>query len=86
MIITIYTPYSLITGPPGIIKFHNQGIDYTVIQNCAPYAIWMERNDPNEFMEHHTEEAKSEKLDKKFEASLLQQVMISIAAQGKFLK
>jgi hypothetical protein len=38
-IATIDSPNSLITGPPSIIKFDKEGIVYTVIQNCAPYAI-----------------------------------------------
>ena len=41
MIATIDTPHSLITGPPGLIKFDNQGIAYSVIQNCSPYGIWI---------------------------------------------
>jgi hypothetical protein len=64
MIATINTPHSLITGPPGIIKFDKEGIAYTVIQNCAPCSIWIERNDLQGFAEHHTEEAKAENLDK----------------------
>jgi hypothetical protein len=36
MIATISSPHTLISGPPGIIKFDNEGIAYTVIQNCAP--------------------------------------------------
>jgi hypothetical protein len=39
IITTIDTLHSLITGSPGIIKFDKDGIAYTVIQNCAPYAI-----------------------------------------------
>jgi hypothetical protein len=55
MIATIETPHSLITGPPGIIKFDNEGIAYTVIHNCAFYSIWIKRNDPLGFAEHHEE-------------------------------
>jgi hypothetical protein len=33
---------------------------YAVIQNCSPYAIWIERNDPMGYAENHTEEEKSE--------------------------
>jgi hypothetical protein len=39
MTATFETPYNLITGPPGIIKFDKDGITYSVIQNCSPYAI-----------------------------------------------
>jgi hypothetical protein len=63
MIATIDTPHSLITGPPGNIKFDKEGIAYTVIQNWAPYPIWKEGNDPLGLAEHHTEEAKSECLN-----------------------
>jgi hypothetical protein len=83
MIATIDTPNSLISVPPGIIKFDTEGIAYIVMQNCAPYAIWIERNGPMEFAEHHTEEARLEKLDKKFVANLLQQVTICSVAQDK---
>jgi hypothetical protein len=83
---TIVTPHSLITGPPGIIKFDNKDIAYTVIQNCTPYQIWIERNDPLVFAKHHTEEAKSERLDKKFIVSLIQQIKISSIAQEKSLR
>jgi hypothetical protein len=44
MIATISTPYSLISGPPGLIKFDGEGIAYSVVQNCSPYTIWIERN------------------------------------------
>ncbi len=64
MIATISTPHSLLSGPPGIIKFDKDGVAYSVIQNCSPYAIWVERNDPMGYAEFYTEEAKSEKLDK----------------------
>jgi hypothetical protein len=83
MITTIDTPHRLLTGPPGIIKFDNNGIAYSVIQNCAPYPIWIERDEPMGFAEHHTEEAKSEKLDAKFVASLMQAVTISSIEQEK---
>jgi hypothetical protein len=72
MIATIETLHSLITWPPGIIKFDKDEIAYTVIHNCAPYAIWIERNDPIGFAEHHTEQHKSKKLDDKILANLLQ--------------
>jgi hypothetical protein len=66
VIATIDTVHSLITGPPGIVEFHKEDIAYTVIQNCAPYLILIERIGPLlGFAEHHTEEAKSEQLDKK---------------------
>jgi hypothetical protein len=55
-----------------------------IVQNCAPYAICIERNKPIGFAEHHTEQAKFEKLDKKFVASLIQQVSISSMEQEKF--
>jgi hypothetical protein len=46
----------------------------------------MKRNDPLGFSEHHTEEAKSERLGKTFIASLMQQVTISSIAQEKSLR
>ncbi len=63
MIATIETPLSLITGPPGIIRFNKEGIAYMVIQNCSPYAMSMDRNENMGYAEHHTEELKSENLD-----------------------
>jgi hypothetical protein len=54
--------------------------------NCAPYPIWIERNDLLGFEEHHTEEAKSERLDKRFIANLMQEVTISSIEQDKSLK
>jgi hypothetical protein len=83
MIATISTPHSLIGGPPGLIKFDKEGVAYTVVQNCSPYAIWIERNDPMGYAEHHTEEVKSEKLDKKFLAHLLKDVTINSIQQEK---
>ncbi len=83
MIATIDAPNSLITGPPGIIKFDKEGIAYTVIQNCAPCAIWIEKTDQVGFAKHHTEEAKSEKLDTKYVFHLMQQVSISSIEQEK---
>jgi hypothetical protein len=75
--------HSLLTSQLGIIKFEKEGIAYSVIQNCAPYPIWMESNDPIRFAENHIEEAGSEKLDNKFVASLMQQVTINSIAQEK---
>jgi hypothetical protein len=59
MIATISTPHSLLSGPPGIIKFNQEGVAYSVVQNCSPYAIWIERNDPMGYAEFYTEEARS---------------------------
>jgi hypothetical protein len=86
MIAIIDTPHSLITGPPGIVKFDNAGIAYTIIQNCAPYPIWIEINYPLGFAEHHTEEVKSEQLDKRFIANLMHEVTKSSLEQEKYLK
>ena len=83
MIATISTPHSLITGPPGLIKFDKEGIAYAVVQNCSPYAIWIDRNDPMGYAEFHTEEQQSEKLDKKFLAHLLKDVTINSIQQEK---
>ncbi len=83
MIATISTPHSLVTGPPGLIQFDREGIAYAVVQNCSPYAIWIERDDPMGFSEHHTEEKRSEKLDKKFLAHLLKDVTINSIQQEK---
>jgi hypothetical protein len=83
MIATISTPHNLISGPPGLIKFDKEGVAYTVIQNCSPYAIWIKRNDPMGFAEQHTEEEKAEKLDKKFLAYFLKDVTINSIQQEK---
>ena len=83
MIATIHTPHSLITGPPGLIKFDKEGVACAVIQNCSPYAIWIERNDPLCYDEHHTEEKQTEKLDKRFLSKLLQEVRIDSISQSK---
>jgi hypothetical protein len=83
MIATISTPHCLITGPPGLIQFDKEGIAYAVVQNCSPYAIWIERNDPMGYAEHHPEEKISEKLDKKFLAHLLKDVTINSIQQEK---
>jgi hypothetical protein len=39
MIATIDTPQSLITGPPGLIKFDKGNIASSVTQYCSPYTI-----------------------------------------------
>jgi hypothetical protein len=83
MIATISTPHSLITGPPGLIQFDKEGTAYAVVQNCSPYAIWIERDDPMGYAELHTEGQKSEKLDKKFLAHLLKDVTINSVQQEK---
>jgi hypothetical protein len=81
MIATISTPHSLISGPPGLIKFDQEGIAYTVVQNCSPYAIWIERNEPMGYAEHYMEEAKAERLDKKFIANLLKDITMNSVQQ-----
>ncbi len=86
MIATIHTPHNLIIGPPGIIKFDKEGITYTFIQNCTAYSMWIERNGPQGFVKHLMEKARSKKLDKKFAASLMQQVTISSITQDKLMK
>jgi hypothetical protein len=83
MIATISTPHSLITGPPGLIKFNKEGVAYAVIQNCSPFAIWIERNDPMGYAEQHTEEQNSERLDKKFLAHRLKDVTINSVQQER---
>jgi hypothetical protein len=49
----------------------------------VPYAIWIERNDPIGFKEHHTEQHRSGKLDRKFVSNLLQEVSINSVEQEK---
>jgi hypothetical protein len=83
MIATISAPHSLITGPPGLIKFNKEGSAYTVVQNCSPYLIWIKRNKPMGYAEHYTEEDKAEKLDKKFIAHLLKDITINSVQQEK---
>ena len=86
MIATISTPHSLISGPPGLIKFDQNGVAYSVIQNCSPYAIWIERDEPMGYADFYTEEAGTEKLDKKFIAHLLKNVTINSVQQEKTKK
>jgi hypothetical protein len=83
IIANIDKPHSLITGPPHIVKFDKDGLGYNVIQNCAPCVIWIKRNDPIGFAEHHTENANSDELDNKFMANLMQHVLISSIEQEK---
>ncbi len=54
--------------------------------DSRPYSIWIERNDPLGFAEHHTEEVKAKKLDKKFVASLMQQVTKSTITQEESMR
>jgi hypothetical protein len=42
---TVHTPHCRITGSLGIIQCDKDGIAFTLIQNCLPYAIWIESND-----------------------------------------
>jgi hypothetical protein len=83
MIVTISTSHSLISGPPGLIKFDKEGIAYTVVQNCSPFAIWKERSEPMGYAEHYMEEARAEKIDKKFIIHLLKDVTVNSAQQEK---
>jgi hypothetical protein len=83
MKVTISTPHSLITGPPGLKQFNKEGVAYRVVHNCSPYTIWIERNDPMGYAEHHTEDKRSEKLDKRFVAHLLKDVTINGIQQEK---
>jgi hypothetical protein len=83
MIATISTPHSLISGPPGLIKFNQEGVAYAVVQNCSPYAIWIERNDPIGYAEPYMEEARAEKLDKKLLAHLLKDVTVNSAQDSR---
>ena len=55
MLATVETAHTLLTGPPSIIKFDDQGSSHTVMQNCGPFGLWIERNDVlgfAEFIEH----------------------------------
>ena len=45
MVCQIDTGHTLLTGPPGMIKFDREGNAYTVIQNCGPFAMEISRND-----------------------------------------
>ena len=44
MISTIETPNTLITGPPGLISISKDRTAMTVLQNCEPFGIWIERD------------------------------------------
>ena len=46
MISTIDTPLTLVTDPPGLIKVNKEGGAFTVLQNCGPFDIWIERDTP----------------------------------------
>ena len=50
VIATIEAPHTLLTGPPGLIKVKNDVMAMTVLQNCGPFGIWIERDTPNGFM------------------------------------
>jgi hypothetical protein len=83
IIATILSPHSLITGPPGLNKFEMEVVENAVVQNCSPYAIWIDRNDSMGFAEHHNEEKISEKLDERFLSKLLQEISINSIQQNK---
>jgi hypothetical protein len=53
---TILTPYSLLTGPPGVIKYDKEGVAYPVVQSCSLYGIWIAKNYHMGFTVHHTKE------------------------------
>jgi hypothetical protein len=63
MISTIETPPKSNYRSTRNYRFNKEGIPYTVIQNCSPYAIWTNRNENMGYAEHPTEELKSENLD-----------------------
>jgi hypothetical protein len=58
MIATIETPHRLIIDSLGLIKFNKDRLVFSVIKNCSPYAIYIERNDLMGFAEIHNKEAK----------------------------
>ena len=83
MIATIDTPHTLLTGPPGLIKFNNEGIAFTVLQNCGPFGIWIERDTPIGFADEMAAQDKLEKLDRKFVSAMTNQINISAISENK---
>ena len=43
MIATIDAPHTLATGPLSLIQLNRDGVALTVLPNCGPFGIWIER-------------------------------------------
>jgi hypothetical protein len=71
MIAAFETNHSLITDPSWTNQFWQWWYCLHSHSKFSPYAIWIERNEPMEYAEHHTEKDKSEKSDRKFVSSFL---------------
>ena len=82
MICNIDTGHTLLTGPPGMIRFNKEGVAYTVIQNCGPFSMDIDRNDVLGSAELIEKTAKKEKLDHKFISALKEEITISSVNQN----
>ena len=83
MIATIETPHTLITGPPGLIKVNREGSTVTILQNCGPYGIWIEKDTVIGFADEMNEQDKMEKMDYKFINAMTSQIKINSINEDK---
>ena len=83
IIATIKTPCTLITRPPGLIRINKEGEAITILQNCGPSGIWIERDTEIGFVDEINEQDKMDKMDYKFINAMTNQIKIINITQGK---
>ena len=83
MIATIETPHTLITGPPGLIKVDREGSSVTILKNCGPFGIWIERDTKVGFADKMNGQDTMEKMDYKFINAMTSQIKISSIKEDK---
>ena len=66
LIATIEASHKLVIGPPSLIKVNTDGVSLTVLQNCEPFGIWIERDTKIGFADEMNEQDTMEKIDYKF--------------------
>ena len=66
MIATIDSPHTLVTGPPSLVKLNKEGVALMVLQNCAPFGIWIEQDTGIRFADQMNNQNKVEKIDYEF--------------------
>ena len=81
MVCLIDTGHTLLTGPPGMIKFDREGNAFTVIQNCGPFSMEISRNDVIGTGEIIETNCKKEKLDANFISALRQNTEINSTSE-----
>ena len=81
MVCLIDTGHTLLTGPPGMIKFDREGNAFTVIQNCGPFSMEISRNDVIGTGEIIEANCKKEKLDANFISALRQNTEINSTSE-----